>query len=135
MTTRSEKNEEMVLAHWNYTRQEWKIFVRSTRLKQGRIRYILYRLFGKKDNLIPEITITVQKVLTGKKIETFSDINRSIRRIDIRDSGKMNVLEIIYAILENGTTVSREILVPVPRGKLKKAVQVQEQLMRSLGPV
>lgn len=128
MITAATNNGE-ILAHWNYTRREWKIFLRNTTLKQGRFRYVLYCIFGRRNIKIPEIIITAQMIRRGEEVEAFSDINKSIKRVNIRDTGKLNVLEIIYAILENGSTVLRETQVPVPWGKLKEAVKVQERLM------
>jgi len=47
----------------------------------------------------------------------------------IRDAGKLNVLEITYSIFNNGITKTDEILIPVPKGKLKEAIQVQESIL------
>lgn len=124
-----EQNQGVVLAHWNYSRQEWNSFIRCRRLRRGRLHYILFYFFGRTDGSIPDITITAQKVWTGDNAESFSDVNRYIKRININDTGKINILEISYTILKNGIQVPEEILVPVPKGKLKEAIQVQEKLI------
>jgi hypothetical protein len=123
------QNEATILAHWHYTRLEWKCFIRYSMRSRGRLRYIRYYLFGPGCTVIPEITITGQKVWTGDAAVSFNDVNRYIKRICIHDSGKINILEITYAILENGNTHSGEIVIPIPKGKLKEAIQVQENLV------
>lgn len=127
--------EATILAHWHYTRQEWKCYVRYNMRSRGRLQYILYYLLGSGHTVIPEITITGQKVWTGEVAVSFNDVNRYIKRISIHDSGKINILAISYAIFENGNTHSAEIMVPIPKGKLKEAIRVQENLVAGISKV
>ncbi len=126
------KTEAAILAHWHYTRQEWKSFVRYNMRSRGRLHYIFYFLLGSAHTVIPEITITGQKVWKGNDSVSFNDVNRYIKRISIHDSGKINILAISYAILENGNINSEEIMVPIPKGKLKEALRVQENLVAEI---
>lgn len=42
---------------------------------------------------------------------------------------ELTVLEITYSIFNNGITKTDEILIPVPKGKSKEAIQVQESIL------
>ena len=128
-----EQKQTLVLAHWTYKREEWNGFIRWKKMRRGWLNFLLYYFFGKKQSTIPEITITNQKVWTNDTGETFSDIKRQVRRIHIRDTGKLNILEITYSVFNNGMTTSDEIFVPVPKGKLKEAIQLQENLFANSG--
>ncbi len=125
----NEQNQRGVLVHWNYSVEEWKSFTRWTKLSRGRLHYFFYYWFGKKHPVIPEITITNQKIWRGDTGESFSDVNRHIKRINIRDTGKLNILEITYMVYKNGLSASVEIQLPIPKGKLKEAISIQERLM------
>lgn len=129
MLMRIEQNQRIVLAHWTYNCEEWRNFIRWDKLRRGRLWYVVYYFLGKKETTIPEITITNKKIWIGNSVESFNDINKQIKRINIRDAGKLNVLEITYSIFNNGITKTDEILIPVPKGKLKEAIQVQENIL------
>ena len=53
---------------------------------------------------------------------------RAIRRVDIDEKGKMNIFHITYENAGNNKEI-KEISLPIPRGKLKEAISVQERLM------
>ena len=129
MLMRIEQNQRIALAHWTYNREEWKSFIRWDKLRRGRLWYVVYYFLGKKETTIPEITITNKKIWIGNAVESFNDINKQIKRITINDMGDLNILEITYSILKNGISKSEEIRVPVPKGKLKEAIQVQESIL------
>ena len=126
-----EQNQRAVLAHWTYNSEEWNSFIGWNKLGWGRLNYIFYYLFGKKETTIPEITITRQKIWINDAVESFSDIDRYVKRVAITDAGKFNLLEITYSILVGGKNVSDEIRIPVPKGKLKEAIQLQEKLIQA----
>jgi hypothetical protein len=127
-----EQNQQTVLAHWTYTPKEWKYFIRWNKLRHGAFRYLVYYLLGKKEITIPEITITNQKIWTDHAVESFSDINHQVQKVIITDAGKMNLLHITYSVLKDGMTDLEDIRVPVPKGKLKEAIQVRERLMSNV---
>jgi len=128
MLMRNEQNQRIVLAHWTYNREEWRNFIRWDKLRRGRFWYVVYYFLKEKETTIPEITIANKKIWIGNSVESFNDINKQIKRINIRDAGKLNVLEITYSF-NNGITKTDEILIPVPKGKLKEAIQVQESIL------
>jgi len=63
-----------------------------------------------------------------EKHEHFHSNGRSLKRINIKDEGKLNVMQIVYEQqLQNGV-FDKDIHVPVPKGKLKEAIEVEERL-------
>jgi hypothetical protein len=113
------------LAHWTYSRQEWKSFLRWKKLQQGFFHYMLHLLRPVKQKHVPEIRITPQVVLTNDVHEPFHNDRRQFRKIMIHDVGDLNIMEISYAHRDG----SSEIRVPIPKGKLREAIGLQDQLM------
>jgi hypothetical protein len=113
----------MILTRWNYTKEEWNRFIHWKARKKG----ILFFLAGKLipwRNRIPEISIMADRICVNNSQEPFRDQQRQIREIQIREAGNINILEISY---ELGNAI-RGIRVPIPRGKLREAFEVQERL-------
>ena len=120
----------MILTRWNYTKEEWNRFLQWKARKKG----ILFYLAGKLNpwrKKIPEIRIMADRVWVNNSHEPFHDQLRQIRDIRIREAGKMNLLEISY---EQGNAI-RGIRVPIPRGKLREAFEVQERLVNAAASV
>jgi hypothetical protein len=128
--------QHRILVHWTYTRDEWKAFLKWENWKKGIFRYIYYsvRLIQDKivlvrDKKVPEVLITASEVIINKKSKSFISRNRQIKRMIIRDVGPFNIIEIIY---ENSDKIAKslnEIYIPVPKGKLKEAIHLQELLV------
>ena len=72
--------------------------------------------------------ITTQQVWVGVNERPFNDNAHWLRRIDIRDEGKLNILEISYTSISGSPLAEYGIHVPVPKGKLREAVSVHSQL-------
>ena len=121
----SSKQEPIILAHWIYTREEWKAFHHLELLKKSFFRYLCRRIIPIRYSHVLEIKITTASVLTNTQLESFHAEGRTFQRVNIRDAGKLNVMEIYY---ENGDGF-REISIPIPKGKLKEAIQLQEELL------
>lgn len=122
------QDQRAVLAHWVYTQDEWKIFSRWQEMKRGYLYYWFRRWVKGKPIDLPEITITGQKVWTNDAVEPFLDQENKLRRVNIRDTGNMNVLEITYERLHTRRNRLHEIRIPVPKGKLKEAMEVHDCL-------
>ena len=114
----------LVLAHWTYTRDEWKAFQKWKVSRKGLLHYAFHWLKARKP--APEIRITPERIWTNDVHEPFHDGDRRFRAIQIHDAGTLNIMEISY---ENGVD-SNEIRIPIPKGKLREAIAVQEQLQR-----
>lgn len=115
----------MILAHWTYTRDEWRLFHRWRMRQKSWLHYIWQRLKPGLKKRTTEITITPESVWTNERNEAFHEGNRQFQRVSIRDAGKLNVMEICYEHDNN----SKEIRIPIPKGKLREAIEVQEKLI------
>ncbi len=115
----------MILAHWTYTREEWRSFHRWRMRKKSWLHYIWQRLKPRSNKKTAEIKITPESVWTNERNEPFHEGSRQFQRVSIRDAGNLNVMEICY---EQGAS-SREIRIPIPKGKLREAIEVQEKLI------
>jgi hypothetical protein len=124
-----EKNQRAVLAHWTYNREEWVSFIRWHKLRRGRLYYLIYYFLPKKKAAIPEVTITMQNIWIDDAVESFNDVDRHLKHISLHEAGTLNILEITYVVLKDGLKRLGEIKVPVPKGKLMEAIQVQESLV------
>jgi hypothetical protein len=117
-----------VLAHWTYTRAEWKAFLRWKKWEQGILHYLFHRVTFSGSRRIPEVKITNYNVSTDDTQEVFIGLYRELRRVEIKDAGTMNVIEIIYEKKENKGRTLDEIRLPVPKGKLREAISLQHDL-------
>ncbi len=122
---RSRIHDPLILAHWTYTREEWVAFHRWQLRKKSWLLYFLNRLNWRHRKKVPEIKITPEAVWTNERNEIFAEGQRHFQRANIRDAGRLNVLEICY---EDGST-SQEIRIPIPKGKLREAIELQEKLL------
>ncbi len=115
----------MTLARWTYTKEEWKAFLRSSKKKNNIFKYAIHFFLAKMMKSAPIVSITPERVSIGNEHQHFSSGKHTLRQIDLRDEGIINVLAIIYD--RKGS--SYEIKIPVPKGKLREAMEVQEQLI------
>lgn len=83
-------------------------------------------LSGKK---MPEVIITADAVMVNGHYNRFYGDNLWLGKVDVKDTGKMNILEITYCWNTRSGQSSEEIRVPVPKGKIREAIEVQEKLM------
>jgi hypothetical protein len=119
------RNTGTVLAHWVYTREEWKLFLQWERKRLGWFRYLLRQLLAADQQKIPEITITGESITIHNHTLAFRKETYQLRRVHLRETGVLNILEIMYQKLPNSIQVIR---VPVPKGELRNAMMVQECL-------
>jgi hypothetical protein len=119
----------MILAHWTYSKQEWKAFLKAGKKQQGIIPYFMHLLFSVAARRIPEIKITPELVSIGNDQQYFSSGRHSITDIHIREEGLINIIEIGYECNNVISPKRREIKIPVPKGKLREAFEVEERLL------
>ena len=119
--------EKIILVRWNYTYEEWRIFLRWKLLRKSYFHYLIH-LSKPKQKKIPEILITHLQVWMDEKHEHFHSNGRSLKRINIKDEGKLNVMQIVYEQQHQQGAFNKDIHVPVPKGKLKEAIEVEERL-------
>lgn len=121
-------NEKALLAHWVYTRDEWKTFRRKENRRKSLFQWLLHWIAGGLKKAIPEVKITSAVISVGNTEHHFNSDNSKLKRINILDEGLINVIEIRYDSGKNNFKNFNEIRLPVPRGKLKEAILVQEKL-------
>lgn len=115
-----------ILAHWVYTKEEWRAFQQWERRRQGWWRYLLSHLrVSQQAAQLPEVLISGKQITINQQPEVFQDSDKRLKRVHVRESGSINVLEIYYQ-QKNGSL--RNICLPVPKGRLREAMEVQESL-------
>lgn len=115
----------MILARWNYTPDEWRCFRNWKTRKAGLFFYLLHWLRPPKNRRIPEIRIMPDRVWVNNSHEPFQNSQRRFMEIHIVETRRLHILEINYEFEKK----IREINVPIPRGKLREALEVQERLL------
>ena len=117
------------IAHWIYTKEEWEYFNAWNMKRKGRLNYIWQSLFTKK-KYTSSMQLTRTSVQLGSELTYFTDAVTELRRIDIYDKGLINVMNIVYENVAKSRFA--EISIPIPRGKLKEAISIQEILMHGI---
>jgi hypothetical protein len=128
MTDPMKQNKTAALVHWTYSREEWRNFMRWRKMKKGIFQYILLRLWPNGKAAIPQITITRREVGIDNMYEPFHNEERHLKRINIRDAGKINIMEITYEKMNSKHPGFTDIFIPVPKGKLREAIELQEKI-------
>lgn len=124
----------MILAHWTYTREEWKNFVRWTHRKRSIFHYIWHLLAPRRQRQTPEVRITREKVWIGEGHQHFRSQEHSLKAISIRSEGNLNIMEITFEQNSGRPGDLNEIHVPVPKGKLREAIAIQDKITNPLYP-
>jgi len=117
----------MTLVQWTYTKEEWRNFLKLSGKQKNIFFKIIHFFLAKTIRLAPIVQITVEKVWIGNEQQHFSSGRHELQKIDIRGEGVVNILAITYG--REGAI--HEIRVPVPKGKLREAIEVQERLNES----
>lgn len=76
----------------------------------------------------PEIIITSDNANVNGKLTIFNGDGKCLRKADIKEKYDRNVLEIVYDSRSGETISSKELIIPVPKGKLREAVMLLESL-------
>jgi hypothetical protein len=124
------KPKDDVSVHWTYSPEEWSIFRKSRVPGQGFLAVFGRFLSGVFSQKAPTVQITPEKILIGRRCRHFNNNRTFIRTVDLRDQGGINILSIRFTGDENSRSAG-EIIVPVPRGKLKEAIRLQENLLET----
>lgn len=114
----------MYLTRWKYTKEEWLNFLHWKTKEKGMLFFLFQKLKSVRTTATPEITISADRVWINNSHEPFQNSRRQFREIHIREAGNFNVLEIRYQ-QEN---CLKDIQVPIPKGKLKEAFEIQERI-------
>ena len=120
------QKDPSILAHWTYSRDEWKEFIRWIKLKKGLLTYLAYVLKPGRASSPPEVNLTIEGVWVAGNPIFFRTTEYNLKKVDIRNEGQMNIMEISYE--GAGKEGMQEIRVLIPKGKLREAIQVAEIL-------
>jgi hypothetical protein len=112
---------------WIYTKEEWRRFEKWNARRKGVVEYIWQFLFHKENPDVQSVELTEQSVTIGDKKKYFSGPVTELRRVEIYDKKDFNVMIITYEIVSKKQL--NEISLPIPKGKLKEAIDAQEKLM------
>jgi hypothetical protein len=115
----------MFLSQWSYTKDEWKNFLNWKSRKYGKVFSMIRRIIFIQGKNAPEVKIATDRVWINNEHKPFQSRNRQFRHITIREENCINILEIFYE--QENKIIG--IKVPIPKGKLKEAFEVQQRLI------
>lgn len=118
----------MILAQWTYTKNEWKAFLRSSAGKNNIFKRIVHFLLSRMLKTAPIVKITPEVLWIGGDQRHFNNTTHRLKQISIREANAVNMMEITYESHNNGRVSSNEIQIPIPKGSLKEAIEVEEKL-------
>ena len=116
---------------WIYTKDEWQRFEKWNARRKGVVDYLWHFFFHKQNQHVQSVELTEQSVTIADKKKYFSGPVTELRRVEIHDNKEFNVMIITYEIVSKKQLT--EIRLPIPKGKLKEAIDAQEKLMRVRG--
>jgi hypothetical protein len=116
------------IVRWTYTKEEWQHFEKWNARHKGLLNYFWYSLFN-KDKYVHSIEFNERWIKISGKQKYFNGPVTELRRVDIYDKGVVNVMNITYENISSNHL--SEITIPIPRGKLKEAIEAHEKMMSS----
>ena len=93
--------------------------------------HYLFYLEKPKVKRVSEIIITHENLWLDDVTGSFQSHVRRLRRVRIRDEGRLNNIKIVYEQQLPIGFVTKEIYIPISKGKLKEAIEVEERLMKN----
>jgi len=118
----------MILAQWTYTKEEWTAFLLSTKKRNSLFAGLLHFLLPKSMKTAPVVRITPERIWIGKDQQYFNNERHTLTTVTIAEVGSVNIMAIRYAIKDGRADSCHEIRIPVPKGKLKEAIEVEKKL-------
>jgi hypothetical protein len=120
------------ILEWSYTKHEWKDFQHWSARRKSLLNYARFLLFPQHVE-IPTVCFTKTSILINGQEKLFSGPVTELRRVEISDMRSFNIFCITYENLVKENL--NEIMIPVPRGKLKEAIQLQYQLLEKTNSI
>jgi len=114
---------------WIYSKEEWQQFERWNARDKGILNYLWYLLFY-KDRHVHSVEFNGQWIKISGQQKYFNGPVTELRRADIYDKGQINILNITYQNISNNHL--SEIIIPIPKGKLREAIDAHERLMHNV---
>jgi hypothetical protein len=81
-----------------------------------------------KGSKVPEIVIANGTATVNGKPTVFHGDGKCLRKVDVKENNSINILEITFEKQTRKGTSFDEIRIPVPRGKLREAMELQDCL-------
>lgn len=114
---------------WIYTNEEWRHFETWNARRRGILSYLWHSLFYQKPRQVPSVRLTEQWVKIGDKRKYFCGPVTQLKHVSIYEQKGFNMMSITYEILSKGQL--NEIRIPIPKGKLREAIDAQEKLLNA----
>jgi hypothetical protein len=124
-------SEKSALVHWYYSISEWQEFKKKEKSGIGALVYgiIIWfsRLWGAKpkNTEIPQTIVWNGVAKINGRSTIFQGKGKWLRKVDIKETKSINIVEIIFEKQTSKGTRFNEIRIPVPKGKLREAVELQ----------
>jgi hypothetical protein len=129
-----QQTEKSALVHWYYSVSEWEEFKRKEKTGIGAIVYGLVTYFLRlcgvkpKNVEIPQTIIWSGNAKINGRSIVFQGYGKWLRKVDIREAKSINILEIIFEKQTPKGIRFDEIRIPVPKGKMREALELQDCL-------
>ncbi|HEV8282718.1 MAG TPA: hypothetical protein VGQ09_00330 [Chitinophagaceae bacterium] len=117
------------IVRWVYTKEEWHLFLKWQAKHKGIFNYLWYSIFY-RNKQIESVELTEKWIKIGDKKKYFNGPVTELRKVGIYDKKHINVMNIVYEVISKNQL--SEIIIPIPRGKLKEAIEAQEKLNEKL---
>ena len=118
----------MLPVNWDYSSEEWARFRRwEARHKKGlwgRLRFYFKNLSLRSS---ARVRIGTNEVWINNAPQTFQNNQCRLMDVSLREENALNVLNIRYEMSNR----LYDIVVPVPKGRLREAIEVEEYLRLS----
>jgi len=119
------ENENSPLVHWTYSYDEWRKFERWQKLRKGILHFASSFFMRSGKTQFHTIQVGQNQVCIDGTVKHFQGNEIELRRINISEVRNMNVMEISFHHIHDGTG---DIRIPIPRGCLREAIALEERL-------
>ena len=110
----------MILARWTYSREEWRSFLFRHHKKGSLVNTLVRR--ARFIPRSPEILFSDDAVSVGGKTWPLGH-PLQLKEINLYEEGMVNVMRLVFA--------RTEISIPIPRGKLREALDLRRKIIDS----
>jgi hypothetical protein len=90
--------------------------------------YIRTWLIKWKGDKMPEIIIADDTAIVNGKSTVFHGNGKLLRKVDVKENNNINIVEITFERQTRKGSAFEEITIPVPRGRLREAMELQDCL-------
>lgn len=118
----------MLPVNWDYSPEEWLKFRRwEARYKRGLWGSLVFYFKNLSSKSSARVRIGTNEVWINNSPKTFQNNQCRLMDVSLREERALNVLNIRYEMSNR----LYDIVVPVPKGRLREAIEVEEYLRLS----